>query len=466
MSEFSSGSELYSEGWEKRNKHIFILSSSGKPIFSRYGDEQDMSTTFGLVQAMISVVQDQGDAIQCIKAGSRRIVFFIRNNLYFVCVTSTDEPEVVILKQLEFMYNQILFILTDQVHRILEENSAKDLRDLLGPDATRIMHAACDTEFTPPSIAFHAVPTILLEANARKELIERLHSCVDSSGAALGLMLYRDSLMAYCVNPETPLHLDVSDVLLLSHFVGNSSSLRSRDQNWVPLCLPAFNSSAILQAYICNMRIAAPEVNDPQNLNQINISLILVSASADPQLFPGLHEGRLALERSLKESVNTVRALISSLTTKLLQELRTKYFCFHYFYKVNARRTQNYASTQPEFPINSDSAMHSIWTYYQKLAMYLRAGTCTAEETLSGVPGAAGESDANILTFSPASDHSLAYVKLESGFICIGLATSDTELYATFPDVVGVVDACGFANQLSRALKLSLNAGNIFQIKL
>ena len=125
-----------------------------------------------------------------------------------------------------------------------------------------------------------------------------------------------------------------------------------------------------------------------------------------------------------------------------------------------------YVSTKPEFPINSDSAMHSIWTYYQKLAVYLRVGTCTAEETFSGVPTVTGDQDANILTFSPASDHSLAYVKLESGFICIGLATSDTELYATFPDVVGVVDACGFANQLSRALKLSLNAGNIFQIKL
>ena len=45
-------------GWEREvKKHIFILSSSGKPIFSRYGDEQEMVTTFGLLQAVVSIVQ-------------------------------------------------------------------------------------------------------------------------------------------------------------------------------------------------------------------------------------------------------------------------------------------------------------------------------------------------------------------------------------------------------------------------
>ena len=46
------------EGWERNvRKHIFILSSSGKPIFTRYGDEQEMVTTFGLLQAVVSIVQ-------------------------------------------------------------------------------------------------------------------------------------------------------------------------------------------------------------------------------------------------------------------------------------------------------------------------------------------------------------------------------------------------------------------------
>jgi len=45
---------LYEEGWEQQGKQIFVLSESGKPIFSRYGDEQDMAATMGLISALIS----------------------------------------------------------------------------------------------------------------------------------------------------------------------------------------------------------------------------------------------------------------------------------------------------------------------------------------------------------------------------------------------------------------------------
>eukprot|EP00606_Chrysophyceae_sp_TOSAG23-5_P000166 GSChrysophyteH2.ASY1.ANO1.9.1 assembled CDS len=85
--------DLYGEGWERRGKHLFVLSSSGKPIFSRYGDEQEMSTTFGLLQVRVDAVVGGGGGLRCIRAGSRRIVFFTRGSLYFVCVSSSDEPE-------------------------------------------------------------------------------------------------------------------------------------------------------------------------------------------------------------------------------------------------------------------------------------------------------------------------------------------------------------------------------------
>ena len=73
-----------------------------KPIFSRYGDEQDLVTTFGLLQAVISIALDSGDTIRCIRAGSRKIVYFMKQSLYFVSISSTNEPEVVLLKQLHF----------------------------------------------------------------------------------------------------------------------------------------------------------------------------------------------------------------------------------------------------------------------------------------------------------------------------------------------------------------------------
>ncbi len=140
-------------------------------------------TTFGLLQAVVSIVQDSGDEILTIKAGSRRIVYFIRNSLYFVAISSTGEPECVLSKQLEFLYSQILLVLTSKVHDILAANSSKDLRDLLGNDTTRLMHAACPTNLTPNSIAFESVCGFPLDRSVRESVLVNLQACVNASGA-------------------------------------------------------------------------------------------------------------------------------------------------------------------------------------------------------------------------------------------------------------------------------------------
>lgn len=79
------------------------------------GDEQDLVTIFGLLQAVPSIVQDSGDQIRCIKAGSTKIIYMFQKSLYFASVSSSEESEAALTAQLYFLYNQILFILTSKV---------------------------------------------------------------------------------------------------------------------------------------------------------------------------------------------------------------------------------------------------------------------------------------------------------------------------------------------------------------
>jgi hypothetical protein len=134
-----------SEGWEYHEKHIFILTSSGKPVYSLNGDEQELSTTFGFLQAIISIVQDAGDNIVCINAGNRKFVYFMRKSLYFISISSTGESELVLSKQLEFLYNQVLFILTSKIHDVLSQNVGKDIR-----------YSGQPTSFIAPILRSHA----------------------------------------------------------------------------------------------------------------------------------------------------------------------------------------------------------------------------------------------------------------------------------------------------------------------
>ena len=39
--------------WRRHKKHFFMVSSAGKPIFSRYGDEEKLNPIFGVMCAYI-----------------------------------------------------------------------------------------------------------------------------------------------------------------------------------------------------------------------------------------------------------------------------------------------------------------------------------------------------------------------------------------------------------------------------
>lgn len=122
-------------------KHIFVLSSAGKPVFSLSGDEQQLSTLMGMIQALLSLCADcdGGDELESISAGGRRFVFLKRGNLVLVAVSSSSPPflgsdsdadeeeegeeaggeepecESFMRLQLEYLYASILFLLTSKV---------------------------------------------------------------------------------------------------------------------------------------------------------------------------------------------------------------------------------------------------------------------------------------------------------------------------------------------------------------
>ena len=59
-------------------------------------DAERFTTTFGIMQALISVFIDDGDKLRCINAGGTRITFLQRAPLYYACVSSWGEPESVV----------------------------------------------------------------------------------------------------------------------------------------------------------------------------------------------------------------------------------------------------------------------------------------------------------------------------------------------------------------------------------
>ena len=69
---------LDSEMWRSKKKHVFALSVAGKPIYSRYGHEDELVTIFGVMQAMVSFVKDDDDSLRCLIAGKRFLRLAVR----------------------------------------------------------------------------------------------------------------------------------------------------------------------------------------------------------------------------------------------------------------------------------------------------------------------------------------------------------------------------------------------------
>ena len=116
-----------------------------------------------------------------------------------------------------------------------------------------------------------------------------------------------------------------------------------------------------------------------------------------------------------------------------------------------------------DFPLDSREARELVWSHYQRLAVCLRVGASTAEASLlvSPVTGPSSSSSSRVLDHAlavePSPDHSISYAVLDTGYIVVALATSDSELYATFPETCSGLDACALAQALQRSLRLDPN---------
>lgn len=102
-------------------KHMLVLSSAGKPIFSRHGDEQRLAPLMGMAQAIISLTaaagkqgggdEEEGPAgSDCVRfittSDGRKFVFLARGELYLLAVAHTREPEPYLKLQLDYLYQQ------------------------------------------------------------------------------------------------------------------------------------------------------------------------------------------------------------------------------------------------------------------------------------------------------------------------------------------------------------------------
>lgn len=231
--------------WRKRKKHFFILSNSGKPIYSRYGDEHKLAGFSATLQAIVSFVENGGDSIKLVRAGKHQVVFLVKGPIYLVCISSTEEPYESLRGQLELIYGQILVILTKSINKCFEKNSKFDMTPLLGGTDT-VFSSLIHSFSWNPATFLHAYTCLPLSYATRQAAGAVLQDIADS-GVLFATLMCRHKVISLVGAQKASLHPD--DMLLLANFVMSSESFRT-SESFSPVCLPRYNPSAFLYAYI------------------------------------------------------------------------------------------------------------------------------------------------------------------------------------------------------------------------
>ncbi|CAL5211265.1 unnamed protein product [Lathyrus oleraceus] len=231
--------------WRKRKKHFFILSNSGKPIYSRYGDEHKLAGFSATLQAIVSFVENGGDSVKLVRAGKHQVVFLVKGPIYLVCISSTEEPYESLRGQLELIYGQMLVILTKSINKCFEKNPKFDMTPLLGGTDT-VFSSLIHSFSWNPATFLHAYTCLPLSYATRQAAGAVLQDTADS-GVLFATLMCRHKVISLVGAQKASLHPD--DMLLLANFVMSSESFRT-SESFSPVCLPRYNPSAFLYAYI------------------------------------------------------------------------------------------------------------------------------------------------------------------------------------------------------------------------
>ncbi|XP_060621725.2 vacuolar fusion protein MON1 homolog A isoform X2 [Anolis sagrei] len=335
------------EAWRMHQKHVFVLSEAGKPVYSRYGSEEALSSTMGVMMALVSFLEAEKNAIRSIHADGYKVVFVRRSPLVLVAVAKTRQSEQEIAQELLYIYYQIVSLLTwTQLNRIFQQKQNYDLRRLLA-GSERITNNLIDLMARDPSFLMGAARCLPMPVAVR----DAVSSCLQQAKAkslVFSILLSKSQLVSLVRKKDQFLH--PIDLHLLFNLISSSSSFREGEA-WTPICLPKFNSSGFFHAHISYL--------------EQNTDLCLVLISTDREDFFTVSDCKRKFQERLKKR-GVYHALLEALHTPFysasqvgIPDLR------HFIYK--SKSSGLFTSPEIDAPYITEEEKERLLGLYQYL---------------------------------------------------------------------------------------------------
>jgi len=368
--------DLLLSDWKAKLKHFLILSSSGKPIWSRHGDDNLISSYVGIIQTLVSFYQGAKEELRGFTAGEARFVILSKGHLHLVAISKMGESDGQLRTQLDSLYMQILSTLTlPSMERMFINRPSIDLRRPL--QGTEVLLDALADGFTrgSPSTLLSALECLKLRKSHR-QIINNSLLKVRSPSLLYGLVVAGGRLVSVMRPKKHSLH--PGDLQLIFNMLFEAGSVKAGGgENWIPLCLPGFNNTGFLYMYVSF--INATESSSSTNANasherqqasptsrpEDEIALIFISANKEA--FYELRTMRDELIEALKsnKSMGLIQAAVKKGHHTVSEILGPGTSIRHFLYKSRGNVQFTMPSYLPHF--NGLVARRKLMSLYATL---------------------------------------------------------------------------------------------------
>jgi hypothetical protein len=335
--------------WKSKLKHYMILSSAGKPIYSRHGDLGLINSSMGVVQTIISFYEGAKNPLLGFTAGDARFVITTEGPLYFVAISRLGESDAQLRAQLDALYMQILSTLTlPTLTNIFANRPSTDLRRPL--QGTEMLLSSLADSFTrgSPSVLLGALECLKLRKSHRHS-INNAFIRARADPLLYGLIVAGGRLVSVIRPRRHSLH--PSDLQLIFNMLFGSGGIKAAGgENWIPLCLPAFNNRGYLYMYVSFLGSRPEESTPTTNISGADEAIAIVLISPDKEGFFALQKMRddVVTELQKKGHLGLIRAAAAK-GRPLVTEITPGTHISHFLFKSKVNVQFCMPSLQPTF---------------------------------------------------------------------------------------------------------------------
>ncbi len=228
--------------WKAHKLHVMIVTSAGKPVYTRYGDTDKLHTDMCVIQAVMAFAEHHKQELLSMQTGGRTFIFVSVGPLHYLAISRTAHHPDVRRRQLAVVHHQLQSVLTNMYQRILHEKPGYDLRNRL-EGAEPLLGAIIRRSSYDLAHMVGAVRVLYMPSDLRISLGMALQACRHAD-VMFAVLAVGNQMM---VMPRGKRALPALDALVLLNTIG----VVARDgPATFTICLPQFNPRGYLHANV------------------------------------------------------------------------------------------------------------------------------------------------------------------------------------------------------------------------